>query len=219
MKIYTPDKCTPYRLCSFSSSRNCNIKDAQEILIDVGITKAKQGVNFSEYLDYVKRVWERASAELLIVVPDALGNWQLTYHNYLKYSNELRRFGKVVYVAQELILPAGIDADIIAVPARIQYPYECHRYPQYCAHNILKFAKWLREWRRDKRPLHLLGPAKAVLKLLKIWGALELFDSFDTTAHHLRPNREAEKFSDGKYMAEDGYVCDWLREWLRGVLY
>jgi hypothetical protein len=215
MKVFTPDPCTPYRLCSFSSSRGCSIRGAEEVLIDVGMAKAESGVNFSEYLEFVKKVWEKISAKLIIVVPDTMGNWKLTYRNYLRYSRELRRFGSLAYVAQEFVLPQDVDADVVALPARRQGPYECRQHPLFCAFNV----KWFVEERYDRgAPIHLLGPAKLELHFLKMWGTLQRIASLDTTAHHLKPSGDAGRVSGGKYMAEKGYVCQWLKEWLRGIV-
>ena len=76
MKVFTPDKCTPYRLCSFSAGRSCSLSGAEEVLIDVGMAKAESGVSFSEYLDFVRRIWQRTRATLYVVVPDVFASWR-----------------------------------------------------------------------------------------------------------------------------------------------
>lgn len=213
MKIYTPDPCTPHRLCTFGKS--CKLDGAEEILVDVGIAAARQGINFSQYMDFVRRIWQKSHATLYVVVPDVFASWRKTYENYLKYARELKRFGKVVYVAQEFVFPPDVDADVVALPGRRQGPYECYKHPLFCAYNV----KWFVEERYDRdAPIHLLGPAKRELIFLRTWGTLQRITSLDTTAHHLKPSEDAGRISGGKYMAESGYVCDWLREWLRGVV-
>jgi hypothetical protein len=213
MKVFTPDPCTPYRLCTFG--RSCVLDGAEEVIVDVGMSNAKRGVNFSEYLEFVKKVWEKTSAKLIIVVPDVLGNWEKTYRNYLRYSRELKRFGSLAYVAQEFVLPQDVDADVVALPGRQQGPYRCSLHPLHCAYRIRWFLDEIYDWRA---PVHLLGPAKRELIYLKIWSTLQRITSLDTTAHHLSPSRGAGRISGGKYMAESRYVCEWLKEWLKGVL-
>ncbi len=213
MKIYTPDPCTPYRLCVYG--RYCALDGAEEVLVDVGFAAARQGVGFSEYVNFVKRVWQSTRATLYVVVPDVFSNWRKTRENYLKYARDLRRFGHLVYVAQEFVLPRDVDADVIALPAHRQGPYECSRHPLFCAFNV----KWFLEERYNgEAPVHLLGPAKLELLHLKMWGTLSKIRSIDTATYRRAPTRRAKEMLGGKWQVVKGLECAWFQEWTRGLI-
>ncbi len=40
----------------------------------------------------------------------------------------------------------------------------------------------------------------------------------DMKPETIEPRKDAGEASGGRYMAESGYVCQWLKEWLKGVL-
>jgi hypothetical protein len=216
MKIFVPDPCTPWRLASLSMSYSYG--EAEEVLIDVGLRRAKHGVSISDFLKFVQKVKSRLSAEgYLIVVPDVYGNAKGTHRNWLKFAPRLRPHGELVYVAQGFVLPrewGGVEPRIVALPARSQNGRSCHREVTYCVSNIMRFINEV----DSGVSLHLLGPAKAVLVMLRQWGYLDRIASFDTASYRRAPTREAKEMVGGRWQVVKGLECVWFNEWSKGVV-
>jgi hypothetical protein len=216
VKIYVPDRCTPYRLASLGAGYATG--GAASVLIDIGLRGAADGVTISDYIRFIVRVKNSVEAEeYYVVVPDVYGDAEGTHRNWLKYAPRLRPYGGLVYVAHEFLLPRDwgpVEPALIALPARSQNGWKCSLEPMYCANNIRKFLDVHRGLR-----IHLLGPARRVLLLLRRWDYLQYVESLDTTAPHMAPTEAArEMLGGGKWQATKSVRCVWLQEWLRGIL-
>ncbi len=217
MKIYTPDPCTPHRLISMSVGIYYANGSVESVLIDIGLRRALSGVSFSDFLRFVSKVKMRMRASAYyIIVPDVYNSYDKTYRNWLKYAPVLKRYGELVYVAQEFKLPKDwgpAEPALIALPARSQNGRKCSLDPVYCANNIRRFLDAHRGLR-----IHLLGPAKRELIQLKRWGYLQHVESLDTTAPHMAPTEAAKEMLGGKWQVVRGLECAWFQEWIRGLI-
>jgi hypothetical protein len=218
MKIYTPDRCTPWRLASMSVGIYYANGDAEAVLIDIGLKRALSGVSFSDFLKFIAKVRMRMNASVYyIIVPDVYNSFDGTYRNWLKYALSLKRYGELVYVAQEFKLPKDwgpTEPALIGLPAHSQFYKSCFKEPDFCVANIMRFMAQY----DGGIPLHLLGPVKAVLLQLKRWGYLDGIASFDTASYRRAPNKKAKEMLNGKWQVVKGLECKWFQEWIKGIV-
>lgn len=145
-------------LCTMSHCTWRYVPHAGRILVDVGFKNLFNGVG-DKYLEFVRRVVERASGEVLAVSPDVPGDARATRESFERWAPRLRALGAgVVYVCQGLECP-DVGADVYAMPLRrIAYRgavVDCARDPLTCARAVA--AAMLANAREQ---YHVLGPAK-----------------------------------------------------------
>ena len=218
MIIFIPDPCpnAEGKLVSFAH-RGLNVSDTQRhLMIDIGLSIAIAGVSIGKYVKLVQKAVQAHSWDSIrIVVPDAFDNWPKTVELWRRYAPVLKRYGQLMFVAQELIPPpADLDPppDIVALPARRQGCCDCAHEPLRCAQRIGGFL-WLY---RDRYRIHLLGPALRTLRFLNRWGDTKLIESFDTASYRRAPTKADKQENGGAWQIRTTMqACKWLESWLK----
>lgn len=216
MIIYIPDPCPGVngKLVSLVH-RDLSWNESQRhLLVDIGLSAARlHGFSIADYVKLVQRAratrnWESVK----IIVPDVFGDYAKTLKNFEKFAPLLRRFGELVFVAQQLGEPPH-SADVVAIPARrlttVRGVINCAREPETCGQYIARYVVV------HKRRIHLLGPAARLLQYLASRGVLQYVESFDTASYRRAPDAEAKRENGGAWMVKTReQACKWLEKWL-----
>ena len=188
-----------------------------DVLVDVGLRAAKEGVDYWRYADLVAEVRPRWA-----VAPDAFGDYEKTLELWRRWSPLLSRFTRPIFVLQEFyrINMTHIPSGYVAIPMRRHSDANCALRPRLCAERAERAFRWLCS---SVAHIHLLGPPlRAVRLLLSVlrWcerqGAVV---SFDTSAYRRAPNRRVKRQLGGRWMSNS---CDeavtMLEAWLGQAL-
>jgi hypothetical protein len=214
--VFIPDACdVSGKLVSLVQRSTAKSLNQAHLMVDVGISAAQHGLSFVEYVKLVDRAVSSASWQSVrIVVPDAFGNHKLTVERWRKFAPTLRRYGELMFVAQQLQPPPeDLDPrpDIVAVPARRLGDIDCAREHMRCAQYI---ARFIVDYHSSFR-IHLLGPAARTLRRLRRWGTLRYVESFDTAAYRHAPTYRLKRDNGGKrYAGTTDTACTWFRTWM-----
>ena len=217
MIIYIPDPCPGVngKLVTLAH-RDLSWNESQRhLLTDIGLSAARlHGFSIADYVKLIQKAraiheWESVK----IIVPDAFGDYAKTLKNFEKFAPLLRRFGELVFVAQELGEPPR-GADIVAIPARRLtvrgVVIDCAREPETCGQYIARYVVM-----HSERRIHLLGPAARLLKYLASRGVLQYVESFDTASYRRAPDAESKKENGGAWMVKTKeQACKWFEKWL-----
>ena len=191
------------------------------ILVDIGLRRALNGVDAHEYYMYVRRaVSPYPQPARFAVVPDVFGDFDATLRAYLQYAPAFGKHARPLLVAQDfgrrlddvVREAAARGLAYLALPMRRHPDAACARRPDLCAERAEKALRRLCGWAAH---IHLLGPAlrslRALLPALRDCERLGTRISFDTTAHHMAPNRTVKAALGGTWQAPNG-------EWARRML-
>jgi len=214
--VFIPDACDTFgKLVSLVHKSTAKSLNQVHLMVDVGISAARHGTSFIEYVKLVDRAVSSASWQSVrIVVPDAFDNHKLTVERWRRFAPTLRRYGELMFVAQQLQPPPeGLDPrpDIVAVPARRLGDIDCAREHMRCAQYIARFVE---DYHTVYR-IHLLGPAARALRHLRRWGTLRYVESFDTATYRRAPTARLKRDNGGKWQVTDAdTACMWFRTWM-----
>ena len=188
-----------------------------DILADVGLRAAKEGVDVWHYADLVAEVRPRWA-----VAPDAFGSFEKTLELWRRWSPLLSRLTRPIFVFQEFyrIDVKHIPADYVALPMRRHHDVNCALHPRLCAERTERVLRWLCGYAAH---IHLLGPPLRAVRLLR--DVLRQCErqgtavSFDTAAYRRAPNASVKRQLGGRWQprnAEEAAVM--LEAWLRQAL-
>jgi len=214
--VFIPDTCnTLGKLVSLVHRSTAKSLNQVHLMVDVGISAARHGLSFIDYVKLVDRAVGSASWQSVrIVVPDAFDNHRLTVERWRKYAPALRRYGELMFVAQQLQPPPeDLDPrpDIVAVPARRLGDIDCAREHMRCAQYI---ARFIEDYHSSFR-IHLLGPAARALRHLRRWGTLKYVESFDTATYRRAPTSKLKQQNGGKWQVTNtDTACTWFKTWM-----
>jgi len=221
--------------CLYTRARQLpenTLRHCKYVLIDQGIAAARRGLSEGELWAFYARAVARTralnpQADVKAVAPDVFGSLERTLQLWERWAPRIERLGAVpVLVLQE---PRRIaewaktrayrDAAAVAVPTRFFPTGErCAHAPRACAEIVATATDVVAL--TDKKWLHLLGPPKRVLRLLRpLLG--RTIRSIDGMGYRLATSKEVrvKKRPGGKggYMVEPGLEETFLRAWLKDV--
>jgi len=188
-----------------------------DVLVDIGLRAAKQGVDFWRYADLVAEMRPRWA-----ICPDAFGDYYKTLELWRRWSPLLGRLTRLVFVLQEFyrVDIRHIPADHVALPMRRHHDANCALRPRLCAERAERALRWLCG---NVAHVHLLGPPLRAMRLLlsvlrqcERQGAVV---SFDTSAYRRAPNSHIKKILGGRWQpnsAEEAVAM--LEAWLKQAL-
>jgi len=188
-----------------------------DVLVDVGLRAAKQGVDLWRYADLVATVKPRWA-----ICPDAFGGFEKTLELWRRWSPLLSRLTRLVFVLQEFyrVDIRHIPADHVALPMRRHHDVNCALRPRLCAERAERALRWLCG---NVAHVHLLGPPLRAVRLLRdVLRQCErqgTVASFDTSAYRRAPNSRIKKTLGGRWQpnsAEEAVAM--LETWLRQAL-
>jgi len=214
--VFIPDACDTFgKLVSLVHRSTAKSLNQVHLMVDVGISAARFGFSLIDYVKLVDKAVSSANWQSVrIIVPDAFDNHKLTVERWRKYAPALRRYGELMFVAQQLQPPPeGLDPrpDIVAVPARRVGDIDCSRAHMRCAQYIARFIEDYHAMYR----IHLLGPAARALRHLRRWGTLKYVESFDTATYRRAPTARLKRENGGKWQATDtDTACVWFKAWM-----
>jgi hypothetical protein len=187
------------------------------ILVDVGLRAAKEGVDFWRYADLVATVKPRWA-----ICPDAFGDFYKTLELWRRWSPLLSRITRPIFVFQEFyrIDVRHIPSDHVALPMRRHRDVNCALQPRLCAERAERALRALCGYVAH---VHLLGPplraVRALRDVLKQCERQGTVVSFDTAAYRRAPNSALKKQLGGRWQpnsTEEAVVM--LETWLRQAL-
>jgi len=214
--VFIPDACdVSGKLVSLVHRSTAKSTFQVHLMVDVGISAARHGLSFIDYVKLVDRAVSSASWQSVrIIVPDVFNDHRATVERWRKYAPTLRRYGELVFVAQQLQPPPeDLDPrpDIVAVPARRLGDIDCSKAHLRCAQYIAKFVE---DYHSSFR-IHLLGPAARALRHLRRWGILKYVESFDTATYRRAPTSKLKRENGGKWQVTDtDMACTWFKTWM-----
>jgi len=188
-----------------------------DVLADVGLRAAKEGVDFWRYADLVAEIRPRWA-----VCPDAFGDFNKTMEMWRRWSPLLSRITRPVFVFQEFyrVDVRHVPTDHVALPMRRHHDVSCSARPRLCAERAERALRWLCG---DVAHVHLLGPPlRAVRQLRDVLRQCErqgTVVSFDTSAYRRAPNSLIKKQLGGRWQPNtSGEAEKMLEAWLRQAL-
>jgi hypothetical protein len=188
-----------------------------DILVDVGLRAAKEGVDLWRYADLVAEIRPRWA-----IAPDVFGSFEKTLELWRRWSPLLSRITRPIFVVQEFyrVNTAHIPSDHIALPMRRHHDVNCALRPRLCAERAERALRWLCG---SAAHVHLLGPPLRAIKLLR--DVLRQCErqgtavSFDTAAYRRAPNSSIKKQLGGRWQPNTSEEAGAMLEaWLRQVL-
>ena len=192
-------------------------KRGVDILTDVGLRAAKQGVDFWRYADLIVEVKQRWA-----ICPDAFGSFEKTLELWRRWSPLLSRLTRPIFVFQEFyrIDVRHIPTDYVALPMRRHHDVNCALRPKLCAERAERALRALCGYASH---IHLLGPPLRAVRLLRDvlrqcekWGSVV---SLDTSAYRRAPNAQIKKQLGGRWQPRDSTEATTMLEaWLRQAL-
>ena len=188
-----------------------------DILVDIGLRAAKQGVDLWRYADLVAEVKPRWA-----IAPDAFGSFEKTLELWRRWSPLLSRLTRPVFVFQEFyrVDVRHVPADRVALPLRRHHDVSCSVRPRLCAERAERALRWLCGYAAH---VHLLGPPLRSVKMLS--NALRQCEkqgavvSFDTAAYRRAPNSTLKKQLGDRWQPRTAEEAQKMLEaWLRQAL-
>ncbi len=188
-----------------------------DVLVDVGLRAAKQGVDIWRYADLVAEVRPRWA-----IAPDVFGDFYRTLELWRRWSSLLSRLTRPIFVFQEFyrIDVKNLPTDYVALPMRRHHDLNCALRPRLCAERAERALRALCGYAAH---VHLLGPPLRAVRLLRDvlrqcerQGSLV---SLDTSAYRRAPNSAIKKALGGRWQprtAEEATIM--LETWLRQAL-
>ena len=192
-------------------------KRSMDILADIGLRAAKEGVDIWDYASLIAEVKPRWS-----ICPDAFGDFNKTMELWRRWSPLLSRITRPVFVFQEFYRadPRHIPADHVALPMRRHPDVNCSLRPGLCAERAERALRSLCGYAAH---IHLLGPPLRTVRLLRdVMRQCERQGtavSFDTTAYRRAPNVRIKRQLGGRWQpnnAEEAVAM--LEAWLKQAL-
>jgi len=188
-----------------------------DILVDIGLRAAKQGVDLWRYADLVAEVRPRWA-----VCPDVFGSFEKTLELWRRWSPLLSRLTRPLFVFQEFyrIDARHVPADHVALPMRRHHDVNCAIRPRLCAERA---ERALRSLCGYVAHVHLLGPPLRAVRLLRdVMRQCERQGSvvsFDTSAYRRAPNALIKKQLGGRWQPNTHEEAQKMLEaWLRRAL-
>jgi len=188
-----------------------------DVLVDIGLRAAKQGVDLWRYADLVatvKPTWA--------ICPDVFGDFEKTLELWRRWSPLLSRLTRPIFVIQEFyrINMTHVPTDHVALPLRRHRDANCALRPRLCAERAERALRWLCS---SVAHVHLLGPPLRAVRLLRDilrrcerQGAVV---SFDTSAYRRAPNSHIKKTLGGRWQPSSAKeAVAMLEAWLRQAL-
>jgi len=207
------------------------VRRCRYVLVDQGITAARRGASEGELWWWYTRAISTAhavnpQADVKAVAPDVFSSVEKTVELWERWAPRIERLGAApVLVLQEprrigewIRTGAYKDAHTVAVPSRFMDGHvKCAESPRLCVGVIATVADIVAT---DKKWLHLLGPPKRVLRLLRpLLG--RTIRSIDGLGYRLAASKDVrvrvEPGGPGGYMVAAGREEEFLMAWLRGV--
>ena len=196
-----------------------------KILVDVGLTRARQGFAASEYIIYVKN-----TKPTWAIAPDKFGDFRTTLAQWFRNSSTISKYSAPIFVAQEFYRSHVLDAVLdlqrmkvierVALPMRQHPDVSCSARPRLCAERA---ERTLRILCGTVSHVHLLGPPLRVVRMLR--SALVQCErqgsavSFDTTAYKRAANNALKQQLGGRWMPRNSVEASMMLEaWLRQAL-
>jgi len=188
-----------------------------DVLTDIGLRAAKEGVDLWRYADLVATV-----KPTYAIAPDVFGDFEKTLELWRRWSPLLSRLTRPIFVLQEFyrINMTHTPTDYIALPMRRHDDVNCALRPRLCAERAERALRALCGYVAH---VHLLGPPlRAVRLLLSPLRQCERQGttvSFDTAAYRRAPNSDIKKRLGGRWQpntAEETIAM--LEAWLRQAL-
>jgi hypothetical protein len=193
------------------------LRRGMDVLVDIGLRAAKQGVDIWRYADLVAETRPRWA-----IAPDAFGDFEKTLELWRRWSPLLSRLTRLVFVFQEFyrISTFYVPSDHIALPMRRHTDVNCALRPRLCAERAERALRWLCGYVAH---VHLLGPPLRAVKLLRdVLRQCERYGtavSFDTSAYRRAPNAEIKNALGGRWMPRNTEEAQKMLEaWLRQAL-
>jgi len=193
------------------------LRRGMDILVDVGLRAAKEGVDFWRYADLVAEVRPRWA-----ICPDVFGDFNKTLELWRKWSPLLSRLTRPIFVFQEFyrIDVRHVPADHVALPIRRHSDVNCALHPRLCAERAERALRTLCGYVSH---VHLLGsPLRAVRLLRDVLRQCErqgTVVSLDTSAYRRAPNSAIKKALGGRWQPRDSAEATAMLEaWLRQAL-
>ena len=188
-----------------------------DVLVDIGLRAANQGVDLWRYADLVAEVRPRWA-----IAPDVFGDFEKTLELWRRWSPLLSRLTRPIFVLQEFyrINMTHVPSDYVALPMRRHHDVNCALRPRLCAERAERALRWLCS---SVAHVHLLGPPLRAVRLLR--DVLKRCEresavvSFDTMAYRRAPNSHIKKTLGGRWQpnsAEEAVAM--LETWLRQAL-
>jgi len=188
-----------------------------DVLVDVGLRAAKQGVDLWHYADLVATVKPRWA-----ICPDVFGDFEKTLELWRRWSPLLSRLTRPIFVIQEFYRTnmTHVPTDHVALPLRRHRDANCALRPRLCAERAERALRWLCS---SVAHVHLLGPPLRAVRLLRDvlrrcerQGAVV---SFDTSAYRRAPNSLIKKQLGGRWQPNSAEeTATMLEAWLRQAL-
>ena len=188
-----------------------------DILADIGLRAAKEGVDLWRYADLVAEVRPRWA-----VAPDVFGDFYKTLELWRRWSPLLSRLTRPIFVFQEFyrIDVRHIPTDCVALPLRRHHDANCALRPRLCAERTERALRALCDYVSH---VHLLGPPLRAVRLLRDvlrqcerQGAVV---SFDTSAYRRAPNSHIKKTLGGRWQPRNSAeTVAMLETWLKQAL-
>jgi hypothetical protein len=187
-----------------------------DVLVDVGLRAAKEGVDLWRYADLVAEVRPRWA-----ICPDAFGDFEKTLELWRRWSPLLSRLTRPVFVLQEFYRDVRhVPSDYVALPMRRHHDVNCALRPRLCAERAERALRWLCS---NVAHVHLLGPPLRAVRLLR--DSLKQCErqgtvvSFDTSAYRRAPNSSIKKQLGGRWQPRNSTeATEMLEAWLRQAL-
>jgi len=188
-----------------------------DILADIGLRAAKQGVDFWRYADLVAEVRPRWA-----ICPDVFGSFEKTLELWRRWSPLLSRLTRPIFVFQEFyrVDVKHLPTDYVALPMRRHHDVNCALRPRLCAERAERALRWLCG---AVAHVHLLGPPLRTVRMLL--NALRQCErqgttvSFDTAAYRRAPNSSIKRQLGGRWQPRDSTeAITMLEAWLRQAL-
>jgi hypothetical protein len=188
-----------------------------DVLVDIGLRAAKQGVDVWLYADLVAEIRPRWA-----ICPDAFGSYEKTLELWRRWSPLLSRITRPIFVFQEFyrVDVKNLPTDHVALPMRRHHDVNCATRPRLCAERAEKVLRWLCG---NVAHVHLLGPPLRAVRLLRdVMRQCErqgVVVSFDTTSYRRVPNNELKQRLGGRVMPRDSREAEMMLEaWLKQAL-
>jgi len=188
-----------------------------DVLVDIGLRAAKQGVDLWRYADLVAEVRPRWA-----IAPDVFASFEKTLELWRRWSPLLSRLTRPIFVLQEFyrINMTHVPSDYVALPMRRHHDVNCALRPRLCAERAERALRALCGYVAH---VHLLGPPlRAVRLLLSVLRQCErggTVVSLDTSAYRRAPNQQIKKQLGGRWQptsAEEAVAM--LEAWLKQAL-
>ena len=188
-----------------------------DVLVDIGLRAAKQGVDLWRYADLVAEVRPRWA-----IAPDVFSDFEKTLELWRHWSPLLSRLTRPIFVLQEFYRAdiRHIPTGHVALPMRRHRDANCALRPRLCAERAERALRWLCG---SVAHAHLLGPPlravrllRDVLKRCERQGAVV---SFDTSAYRRAPNSHIKKTLGGRWQPKNAEEATAMLEaWLKQAL-